>query len=106
MREGCCYHKVKVPKGFDYDAVEQALERGEEVPWWDEACYVAAQMTIQEYRREFISIAIEGKDGGPTVDYEYQTLPFYYTLHPPKPVDWSGDSVEDMIHNPSFWDAM
>ncbi len=104
--ENCAFHTVKVPKGFNYNLVKQELERGQEVDWWYETCYVAAQLTIQEYRTQFVQPCIEGEDGGPTVEYEYQSLPFWYTLNTPDPVNWSNDSVEDMIHNPNFWDSL
>jgi len=103
MSENFANHQVKVPKGFDFDVVKQALERGEEVPIIEEACYCALTLTIQDYRgyvRDFL------EDGSETVEIEYQTFPFWYTLYTPTPVNWSNDSVEDMIHNVSFWDAL
>jgi hypothetical protein len=103
MSENFANHQVKVPKGFDFDRVKQALEQGEEVPIIEEACYHALQLTIQDYRgyvRDFL------EDGSETVEVEYQTFPFWYTLHSPTPVNWQNDSVEDMIHNVSFWDAL
>ena len=54
----------------------------------------------------FMIPCIEGEDGVPNVEYEYQTLPFWYTLNTPNPVNWANDSVEDMIHNPNFWDSL
>ena len=104
--ENCAYHKVKVPKGFNYNLVEQELSRGDNVDLLYEACYVAAQLTIQEYRSMFMIPCIEGEDGVSNVEYEYQTLPFWYTLNTPNPVNWANDSVEDTIHNPNFWDSL
>ena len=106
MSVGCSNFPVKVPKGFNYDAVEQALERQEPVSLADEGCYVALQLCIQDYRRMFVANFIDGQDGGYTVDYEYQTFPFYYVLHPPTPVDWERDSVEEMIDKATFWDRL
>ena len=106
MSVGCSNFPVKVPKGFDYDAVERALERQEPVSLADEGCYVALQLCIQDYRRMFVANFIDGQDGGYTVDYEYQTFPFYYVLHPPTPVDWERDSVEEMIDKSTFWDRL
>ncbi|MEO1801621.1 MAG: hypothetical protein AAFR62_14555, partial [Cyanobacteria bacterium J06629_2] len=48
MSVGCSNFPVKVPKGFNYDAVEQALERHEPVSLADEGCYVALQLCIQD----------------------------------------------------------
>jgi hypothetical protein len=106
MSVGCSNFPVKVPKGFDYDAVEQALERQEPVSLADEGCYVALQLCIQDYRRMFVANFMDGLDGGYTVDYEYQTFPFYYVLHPPTPVDCENDSVEEMIDKSTFWDRL
>lgn len=106
MSVGCSNFPVKVPKGFDYDAVEQALERQEPVSLADEGCYVALQLCIQDYRRMFVANFIDGQDGCYTVDYEYQTFPFYYVLHSPTPVDWERDSVETMIDKSTFWDRL
>lgn len=106
MSVGCSNFPVKVPKGFNYDAVEQALERQEPVSLADEGCYVALQLCIQDYRRMFEANFIDGEDGYYTVDYEYQTFPFYYVLHPPTPVDWEQDSVEEMVDKSTFWDRL
>ena len=106
MSVGCSNFPVKVPKGFNYDAVEQALERQEPVSLADEGCYVALQLCIQDYRRMFEANFIDGQDGCFTIDYEYQTFPFYYILHPPTPVDWERDSVEEMIDKSTFWDRL
>ena len=106
MSIGCSNFPVKVPKGFNYEAVEQALERQEPVSLADEGCYVALQLCIQDYRRMFEANFIDGQDGYFTIDYEYQTFPFYYILHPPTPVDWERDSVEEMIDKSTFWDRL
>ncbi|MEM8723681.1 MAG: hypothetical protein AAGE84_31125 [Cyanobacteria bacterium P01_G01_bin.39] len=106
MSVGCSNFPVKVPRGFDYDAVERALEQQQPVSLADEACYVALQLCIQDYRRMFVANFIDGQDGCYTVDYEYQTFPFYYVLHPPTPVDWERDSVEEMIDKHTFWDRL
>ncbi|MEO1670420.1 MAG: hypothetical protein AAFR77_06460 [Cyanobacteria bacterium J06631_2] len=106
MSVGCSNFPVKVPKGFNYDAVEQALERHEPVSLADEGCYVALQLCIQDYRRMFVANFIDGEDGCFTIDYEYQTFPFYYVLHPSTPVDWERDSVETMIDKSTFWDRL
>ncbi len=44
MSVGCSNSRVRVPKGFNYDAVEQALELQEPVSLADEGCYVALQL--------------------------------------------------------------
>lgn len=106
MSVGCSNIRVRVPKGFDYNMVEQALERQEPVSLADEGCYVALQLCIQDYRQMFVANFIDGRDGGYTIDYEYQTFPFYYVLHPPTPVDWERDSVEEMINKSTFWDRL
>ena len=106
MSVGCSNFPVKVPKGFDYDAVERALEQNQPVSLADEGCYVALQLCIQDYRRMFVANFIDGQDGCYTVDYEYQTFPFYYVLHPPTTVDRERDSVEDMIDKSTFWDRL
>ncbi|NJO98780.1 MAG: hypothetical protein HC764_24560 [Pleurocapsa sp. CRU_1_2] len=103
MSENFANHQVKVPKGFNFNSVKQALEQREAVPIIEEACYRALQLTIQDYRgyvRDFL------EDGYETVEVEYQTFPFCYTLHTPAPINWSNDSVEDMIHNVYFWDSL
>lgn len=46
MSENFANHQVKVPRGFNFDVIKQALERGEEVPLIHEACYRALQLTI------------------------------------------------------------
>lgn len=104
--ENCAYHTVKVPRGFDYETVERALEQKQQVSLADEGCYVALQLCIQDYRQMFVANFIDGRDGAYTVDYEYQTFPFYYVLHPPTPVDWERDSVETMIDKSTFWDRL
>ncbi len=106
MSVGCSNIRVKVPKGFNYDAVERALEQEQPVSLADEACYVALQLCIQDYRQMFEANFIYGRDGAYTIDYEYQTFPFYYVLHPPTPVDWERDSVETMIDKSTFWDRL
>ena len=53
MSVGCSNFPVKVPKGFNYDAVERALEQNQPVSLADEGCYVALQLCIQDYRRMF-----------------------------------------------------
>ncbi len=106
MSVGCSNIRVKVPKGFNYDAVERALEQKQSVSLADEACYVALQLCIQDYRQMFEANFIDGRDGAYTIDYEYQTFPFYYVLHPPTPVDWERDSVETMIDKSTFWDRL
>ncbi|MEM8830425.1 MAG: hypothetical protein AAGE96_13855 [Cyanobacteria bacterium P01_G01_bin.19] len=77
MSVGCSNFPVKVPKGFNYDAVERALEQKQSVSLADEACYVALQLCIQDYRQMFEANFIDGRDGAYTIDYEYQTFPFY-----------------------------
>lgn len=96
-------HQVKVPKGFNYNEIKEALEQNYEVPIIQRECYKAIQLTIQDYRY-YVENYLE--NGHNPVEIEYQTFPFGYTVHQASPVDWRNDSVEDMIHNASFWDSL
>ena len=63
-------------------------------------------ITLSAYLSTLLSPPQDGRDGAYTIDYEYQTFPFYYVLHPPTPVDWERDSVETMIDKSTFWDRL
>ena len=91
--------KVRVPKGFDYEEARQA--HWQKLPQLEinRHCIESAEESLQQYRDfETYYFDQEGRE------FEYQEIPIYYKL-PPQPVR-DNDSVEDMIHNVTFWDAM
>ena len=91
--------KVRVPKGFDYEEARKAHWQELAQPEINRHCIESAEESLEQYQ-DFERYYFDKE----AREFEDREIPIYYKL-PPQAVS-DNDSVEDMIHNVTFWDAM